>query len=281
MSNQERKTAKKRKRHFEVLLILLFCQSCTFFVSPAKEKADLGPVESLMDQEEEKLTTALPVIQVENLAKKRDWEEVHKAVNEWDYNDSDVEREFKTQVNAVKGFCRASDHCREQENAFSRSATLDCYKKIIKHQWRFIPKQTYFTRSFASELNSQKNMILAKIKEMEKVRKKKRHQPRKKTTAQEFFDAYYQCFKLERTSPDSLNELISCYQEAYTIRDNIPRRITYPQKISTDLYTKGIEVTKRIAQLKTQLAEKEEKREADKNEAKKSPENNKTTEVRL
>jgi hypothetical protein len=259
MSNRVKKITKKQRKHFEVLLVLLFCHSCAFFVKPAAEKASLRQVESLVDKEDAKLAEVLPVIEVENFVKERDWEEVHKAVNEWDFKDSDVEREFKSQVNAVKGFWRALDCCQEQENAFSGSATLGCYKKIIKHNWKHMPKQIYFTRAFASALNSQKNMILAKIKKMEKVKKRK-YQPRKKTTAQEFFNAYYQCFKLEKKSPESLNELISCYREAYTIKENIPRRITYSQKVSSDIYTKGRDVSKRIAQLKTRLAEKKEEK---------------------
>jgi hypothetical protein len=259
MSNKAKRITNKRRKHLGVLLILLFCYSCTFFIKPAAEKASLRKVESLVDKEDKRLAEILPVIQVENLVKERDWEEVHKAVNEWDFKDSDVEREFKSQVNAVKGFWRALDRCQEQENAFSGSATLGCYKKVIKHNWKHMPKQIYFTRVFASDLNSQKDMILAKIKKMEKVKRRK-HQPRKKTTAQEFFNAYYQCFKLEKTAPESLNELISCYREAYTIKENIPRRITYSQKISTDLYTKGREISKRIAHLKTQLAEKKEEK---------------------
>lgn len=280
MSDKAQIITNKRRKHFGILLVLLFCNSCTFFVKPPAKKAPLLPVESVVDEEEEIIAETLPVIEVENLVKERDWEQVHRAVNEWDFENPDEEREFRSQVNAVKGFWRAWDRCQEQENIFSGSSTLGCYQKIIKHQWKHIPKQIYFSRSFASELNSHKDRILAKIKELEKVKTRK-YQPRKKTTAQEFFNAYYQCFKLERTSPESLDKLISCYREAYTIKENIPRRITYSQKVSTDLYTKGIEVSKRIARLKTRLAEKKEKSEADKNEVKKSSQNGKSAEVSL
>ncbi len=199
---------------------------------------------------------------IEELMLKGEWTEVRRVVNEWKIKGPKVKRELKSHIGLVRGFMTGYDRCNRLEDLSSepRREVVACYVKLLKHNWNNLPKKSYFSREFAAHLDGRKNNVLKKMKRLrlgqdlevieEDIRQKailgKEIIKSKRTTPQEFLDAYYSCFKLERTSPNAVTNILNCYREAYITSRKIPPRVTYPQELSMEVYTKGKEVEDKI-----------------------------------
>lgn len=284
-------------KYFKLMVILFSFQACAFISKLTdKPKTDtrLEPIIEETDKPSEEATAATKdkpeeakkpaekvpdkktsIALIEELLKKGEWTEVHRAVDDLDERMSKIKRKLKSHIGLIEGFMTGHDSCKQSEELSSESPieALGCYLKLLEHNWNHLPRKSFFSREFAVYLNGQKDAVLAKIKELRRMPeineenkaeektegKKKKYKKRIKRNPQEFFDAYYSCFKLERTSPESVRGILGCYQDAYKIKKGIPRRVTYPQEISFELYSKDKEVKAKITYFSNRVRQMKEK----------------------
>jgi hypothetical protein len=178
---------------FEIILILFFCQSCTFnvkhsnkpFISPHPEPVieETAPVSAKPSTAiqpkavskgtdkapEEKLNKKRsPITRVEALMKKREWKKIDKEVDQWKITDQRIKGELKSHIGLVQGFLTGYDNCEQMESSSSTSkkVVVDCYVKLLELNWNRLPQRSYFSRDFAAHLTAKRNTVMKKLKKL-------------------------------------------------------------------------------------------------------------------
>lgn len=180
-------------KYFEIILILLFCQSCTFngkqsnkpFISTQPEPVleETAPVSAkpspaIQPKAVSKGTDKIPlkksekkrapITRVEDLMKKREWKKIDNIVDQWKIADLSIKGKLRTHIGLVRGFLTGYDNCEQLESSpsISKKVVADCYVKLLEHNWNRLPQISYFSKEFAAHLTAMRNTVMTKLKRL-------------------------------------------------------------------------------------------------------------------
>lgn len=198
-----------------ITLIVLFCQSSLF-------AAELTPL-----------------IQVESLIEAKNWEEVDNIIDTLSFKNpttisfkEPTKREkLESQIKKVRSFWEAINHCIELESTSSSRKSIKCYKKVLRYNWEYNPQEVAFSEEFISKLESQRNTILLRIKQIhEEALKPKRER------VEAYLRAYNRCVDIGQDSSAPLNEQLDCYNEAQAKRKDLPRNFHFSRRERVEIH---------------------------------------------
>jgi len=177
----------------EIIVILFFCQSCTFNVKHSNKpfiSTHPQPVIEETAPESAEPSTAIqpkavskgtdkvpeeklnkkrsPITRVETLMKKREWKKIDKEVDQWKITDQKIKGELKSHIGLVQGFLTGYDNCEQLESSssISKKVVVDCYVKLLELNWNRLPQRSYFSRDFAAHLTAKRNTVMKKLKKL-------------------------------------------------------------------------------------------------------------------